>query len=168
VSGGAHSASAVISSLVQPPITECPTASLAGPDHLISGNLNATLRADGGLTFTRVSDGKVMLSEKSVWRLTPTTTTPPIAGFSSLEMAIDGMERRANASTVSASTPRSLGIPAFRLRVSSARRLCLAMLPLFFDFHDDSGSQIVDDEQMFGPDYLVAPVLHKGVASRRV
>jgi len=26
----------------------------------------------------------------------------------------------------------------------------------------------VDDEQMFGPDYLVAPVLHKGVASRRV
>jgi hypothetical protein len=52
VSGGAHSASAVISSLVQPPITECPTASLAGPDHLISGNLNATLRADGRLTFT--------------------------------------------------------------------------------------------------------------------
>ena len=42
------------------------------------------------------------------------------------------------------------------------------MLPLFFDFHDDSGSQMVDDEQMFGPDHLVAPVLHKGVASRRV
>lgn len=75
-----------------------------------------------------------MLSEKSVRRLTPTTTTPPLAGFSSLEMAIDAMERRANASTVSASTPRSLGIPAFRLRVCSARRLCLAMLPLFFDF----------------------------------
>ena len=88
------SALAAISSLVQPPITECPTASLAGPDHLISGNLNATLRADGGLTVTRVSDGKVMLSEKSVRRLTPTTTTPPLAGFSSLEMAIDAMERR--------------------------------------------------------------------------
>jgi alpha-D-xyloside xylohydrolase len=42
------------------------------------------------------------------------------------------------------------------------------MRPLFFDFHDDPGSQMVDDEQMFGPDYLVAPVLHKGVASRRV
>jgi hypothetical protein len=57
-----------------------------------------------------------MLSEKSVRCLTPTTTTPPLAGFSSLEMAIDGMERRANASTVSASTPRSLGFPAFRLK----------------------------------------------------
>jgi len=55
-------------------------------------NLNATLRADGRLTFTRVSDGKVMLSEKSVRRLMPTTTTPPVAGFYSLEMAIDAVE----------------------------------------------------------------------------
>ena len=29
-------------------------------------------------------------------------------------------------------------------------------------------SQAVDDEQMFGPDFLVAPVLQRGVASRWV
>jgi hypothetical protein len=42
------------------------------------------------------------------------------------------------------------------------------MRPLFFDFHDDAASQNVDDQQMFGPDYLVAPVLQKGVSSRPV
>lgn len=64
------------------------------------------------------------------------------------------------------------------------------MRPLFFDFHTDSGSQGIDDQlvrrcyaivrlsassscpcvfvQMFGPDYLVAPVLEKGVQSRNV
>jgi hypothetical protein len=42
------------------------------------------------------------------------------------------------------------------------------MRPLFFDFFDDEPSQHVEDQQMFGPDYLVAPVLQKGVTSRRV
>ena len=42
------------------------------------------------------------------------------------------------------------------------------MRPLFFDFHTDLESQTVDDQLMFGPDYLVAPVLQKGVQSRRV
>eukprot|EP00729_Bicosta_minor_P029358 gene29358-29518_t len=42
------------------------------------------------------------------------------------------------------------------------------MRPLFFDFHNDIASQAVDDQQMFGPDYLVAPVLVKGAASRPV
>jgi alpha-D-xyloside xylohydrolase len=42
------------------------------------------------------------------------------------------------------------------------------MRPLFFDFFDDQASQHIDDQQMFGPDYLVAPVLQKGVKSRRV
>jgi len=42
------------------------------------------------------------------------------------------------------------------------------MRPLFFDFHDDQASQQVDDQQMFGPDYLVAPVLVKGATSRNV
>ena len=46
----------------------------------------------GGSTFTRVPDEKVMLSEKSAWHLTPTTTTPPLAGFSSLEIAFDAVE----------------------------------------------------------------------------
>ena len=30
------------------------------------------------------------------------------------------------------------------------------MRPLFFDFHNDTASQTVNDQQMFGPDYLVA------------
>lgn len=42
------------------------------------------------------------------------------------------------------------------------------MRPLFYDFYNDSTSQTIDDEQMFGPDYLVAPVLEKGVSSRPV
>lgn len=40
--------------------------------------------------------------------------------------------------------------------------------PLWFDFHADPGSQGIDEEQMFGPDYLVAPVLRKGASSRTV
>ena len=42
------------------------------------------------------------------------------------------------------------------------------MRPLFFDFHDDMGAQDIDDQQMFGPDYLVAPVMVKGATSRSV
>jgi len=42
------------------------------------------------------------------------------------------------------------------------------MRPLFYDFYNDTTSESVDDEQMFGPDYLVAPVLQKGVSSRFV
>ena len=40
------------------------------------------------------------------------------------------------------------------------------MRPLFYDFHNDTISQGIDDQQMFGPDYLVAPVLVKGASSR--
>ena len=40
------------------------------------------------------------------------------------------------------------------------------MRPLFYDFHNDSICQGIDDQQMFGPDYLVAPVLVKGASSR--
>ena len=40
------------------------------------------------------------------------------------------------------------------------------MRPLFYDFHNDSISQGIEDQQMFGPDYLVAPVLVKGASSR--
>ena len=47
---------------------------------------------EGCSTCTRVPDGRFLLSEKSVRRLTPTTTTPPVAGFYSLEMAIDAVE----------------------------------------------------------------------------
>ena len=50
----------------------------------------------------------------------------------------------------------------------AARHGTPIMRPLFYDFFDDTGSQAVDDQQMFGPDYLVAPVLQKGVAFRDV
>ena len=40
--------------------------------------------------------------------------------------------------------------------------------PLFFDFPDDPRSAAVDDQQMFGPTYLVAPVLQKGATARDV
>lgn len=42
------------------------------------------------------------------------------------------------------------------------------MRPLFFDFPDDAKAQTVDDQFMFGPDLLVAPVLHQGARKRRI
>ena len=42
------------------------------------------------------------------------------------------------------------------------------MRPLFFDFPGDAAAQVVDDQFMFGPDLLVAPILHQGATSRKV
>ena len=42
------------------------------------------------------------------------------------------------------------------------------MRPLFFDFWEDPAAQGVDDELMFGPDYLVAPQLLENATSRPV
>jgi alpha-D-xyloside xylohydrolase len=42
------------------------------------------------------------------------------------------------------------------------------MRPLFFDFPDDEEAYEVEDEYMFGPDILVAPVLEEGARTRRV
>ncbi len=42
------------------------------------------------------------------------------------------------------------------------------MRPLFFDFKDDKAAWDVDDQYMFGPDILVAPVLEAGASSRKV
>jgi alpha-D-xyloside xylohydrolase len=42
------------------------------------------------------------------------------------------------------------------------------MRPLFFDFPDDPESATIDDEFLFGPDLLVAPVLQEGARSRKV
>ncbi len=42
------------------------------------------------------------------------------------------------------------------------------MRPLFFDFKDDKKAWDVDDQYMFGPDLLVAPVIEAGVDKREV
>ncbi|MCX7708188.1 MAG: glycoside hydrolase family 31 protein, partial [Anaerolineae bacterium] len=42
------------------------------------------------------------------------------------------------------------------------------MRPLFFDFPDDPACYDVEDQFMFGPDILVAPVLEEGAISRQV
>ena len=42
------------------------------------------------------------------------------------------------------------------------------MRPLFFDFPDDPACYAVEDQFMFGPDILVAPVLEQGATSRSV
>eukprot|EP00729_Bicosta_minor_P003941 gene3941-21372_t len=42
------------------------------------------------------------------------------------------------------------------------------MRPLFFDFWSDPGAQLVDDQLMFGPDYLVAPQLKENATERTV
>ncbi len=62
-----------------------------------------------------------------------------------------------------------------RLRPYLMRQMKLAsakgtppMRPLFFDFPDDEKCVRVDDQFLFGPDLLVAPVLHSGVAKRNV
>ena len=42
------------------------------------------------------------------------------------------------------------------------------MRPLFFDFPEDIQCWDIEDQMMFGPDYLVAPVLEDGARSREV
>jgi alpha-D-xyloside xylohydrolase len=42
------------------------------------------------------------------------------------------------------------------------------MRPLFLDFPNDSSCQSIEDEYMFGPDLLVAPILEAGARSRAV
>jgi alpha-D-xyloside xylohydrolase len=42
------------------------------------------------------------------------------------------------------------------------------MRPLFVDFPDDASCYSIEDQYMFGPDLLVAPVLEAGAQSRKV
>jgi alpha-D-xyloside xylohydrolase len=42
------------------------------------------------------------------------------------------------------------------------------MRPLFVDYHQDEQTWAVEDQFLFGPDLLVAPVLHQGATSRSV
>lgn len=42
------------------------------------------------------------------------------------------------------------------------------MRPLFYDFPQDSTAWEVDDQYMFGPDIMVAPIIYEGIHSRKV
>jgi len=42
------------------------------------------------------------------------------------------------------------------------------MRPLFYDFEDDDACILVDDQFMFGPEIMVAPVLFQGAVERTV
>lgn len=62
-----------------------------------------------------------------------------------------------------------------RLRPYIMRQMKLAstkgtppMRPLFFDFPNDPACHAADDQFMFGPDLLVAPILHQGATGRDV
>ncbi len=54
-----------------------------------------------------------------------------------------------------------------QMRVAHERGLP-PMRPLFVDFADDGAAWAVDDEFMFGPDLLVAPILEQGSVRREV
>ncbi len=42
------------------------------------------------------------------------------------------------------------------------------MRPLFYDFPDDENAWKIEDAYMFGPKYLVAPVMEAGLRSREL
>jgi alpha-D-xyloside xylohydrolase len=72
---------------------ECTTVDLETAGASVSnGNLKAAVGSDGRLVFTRVSDSKVLLTEKIVRTLTPTETVPPVPGFFSLELSFEAVE----------------------------------------------------------------------------
>lgn len=89
----------VISALVPPneralSAAGCGAVDLMAVDgaEVTSGNIKAAVGSDGKLTFTRISDGKILLAEKSVRVLVPTTTTPAVPGFLSLDMVFEAVE----------------------------------------------------------------------------
>ena len=95
---------------------DCESAALTTAGQSVtSGNLKASVGSDGKLTFTRVSDSKVLLAEKSVRAMQPTTTTPSVPGFSSSAMEMyhqhvpDGTRQRKSVKSV----PRSERIVNF-------------------------------------------------------
>jgi alpha-D-xyloside xylohydrolase len=73
-------------------VSECSTVTLSKTEQVVtSGNLKAAVGADGRLVFTRVSDGKVLLTEKAVRNLRPTTTVPPVPGFLALDLSFEAV-----------------------------------------------------------------------------
>lgn len=53
----------------------------ATPQPVTSGNIKAEVGADGLLTFTRISDSKILLAEKTMRWLGPAASVPPLPGF---------------------------------------------------------------------------------------
>lgn len=87
----------LVSALVPPAdgfgATDCDTLALSGSGQTItSGNLQAAVGADGLLTFTRLSDKKVLLAEASLRSLTPTTTVPEREGFYAFNISFHANE----------------------------------------------------------------------------
>ena len=66
---------------------ECARAALTSGQTVTSGNLQASVGADGLLRFTRLSDKKLLLAESAPRTLTPTVTQPPVPGFLALNMS---------------------------------------------------------------------------------
>ena len=59
--------------------------------------------------------------------------------------------------------------PYIMKQMRVAHRTGLPMMrPLFFDFAKDKNCYDIEDQFIFGPDILVAPILHKGAKSRDV
>ncbi len=59
--------------------------------------------------------------------------------------------------------------PYIMKQMKVAHRTGLPMMrPLFFDFAGDENCYDVEDQFLFGPDILVAPILHRGAKSRDV
>ena len=92
----------VISALVPPagkqiaagpcPLVQLEDALASAPPSLTNGNIKASVSADGKISFTRVSDGAKLLTEKSVRAMAPTTTVPPVPGFLSLDLSFEAVE----------------------------------------------------------------------------
>lgn len=94
----------VISALVPPseeaaaaatgpcPLVELQSGTSQAAPGLTNGNIKASVGADGKICFTRVSDGKTLLTEKTVRNMAPTTTVPHVPGFLSLDLAFEAAE----------------------------------------------------------------------------
>ena len=87
----------LVSALVPPVATSPEPASCGAGDaaaletggSVTSGNLNATVLADGRLRFTRISDGRLLLEESRVRALVPTITVPPMPHAGFLELSLE-------------------------------------------------------------------------------
>jgi hypothetical protein len=71
---------------------ECSTLSLSTGQTVTSGNIQASVGADGLLTFTRISDKKVLLAEATPRSFAPTTTVPSRPGFFAFNMSFHATE----------------------------------------------------------------------------